>query len=376
MNKVIIGEELKDKITVFRETCFGLVIQDNKFLCVKDKNEISLIGGGIDKNENHEQCLRREFLEEAGRTINTIKELCVIDCYWQTKDGVYMNSLSNIFIVELTDEILKPQEDKETIFVDFESIIDLLPLPYQKEAIKQYFTKKGFTIKKNIINDEINILQIESLTNNKNAIIYCHGLGSNKEQIKRFYKKIYKSNLSIISFDLPAHGEDKKDFKEFSLTQSTKYLNNVIKYIKKKYKKIYLFGSSYGGYVILNYLINSPEEHTVLMCPAINFGEIINEKTKISKDYFETNEYIHLYGNVQIYKDAYEEFMKSDKHIKKAQFNNITIIQGDADQTVSYEKVENFAKDNNLNLVTINDGTHELYQFNKEITDVLLNEIK
>lgn len=377
MNKIVIGENLKDKVKTFRETCFGLVIQDNKFLCVKDCNEIALIGGGLEKGETYEECLKREFLEEAGRKIKEIKELCTIDCYWKTRDGIYMNSLSNIFIVQITDENLIPKENKELVLIEFENIINLLPLPYQKEAIKQYFIKKGFNIEKSIIDEKINITEITSLKKNDKVVIYCHGLGSNKEQYKRFYKKLYKDNVSMISFDLPAHGEDKTEYKNFTLNESIKYLANVIKYAKTKYKEVYLFGSSYGGFVILNYLIEKNDNiKTILMCPAFNFAQIIKEKTEIDEDYFKTNEYLHLYGNVNIYKKAYDEFIKANENVKKFNYSNVIIIQGKLDKTVSYEKIKSFADKNKLKFITIEDGTHELYGYDKEIIDIVLSEIQ
>ncbi len=376
MKKIIIGEKLKEKAESFRETCFGLVIQDNKFLCVKENNEISLIGGGIEKGETHKECLKREFFEEAGRKIDKIKDLCTINCYWKTKDKKYMNSLSNIFIVEITDEILIPKENKELVLIEFEDIINLLPLPYQKEAIKQYFIKKGFNITKNIINKKIYITEVTSLINKEKVIIYCHGLGSNKNQYKRFYKKFYKNNISMISFDLPAHGEDKTEFKNFTLKESINYIDNVIKYAKTKYKDIYLFGSSYGGYVILNYLIEKKECYkTFLMCPAFNFCEIINKKMQIDKEYFKSNDYLHLYGKVNIYKKAYNEFRKADSTVKKTNYSNIVIIQGKLDKTVSYEDQKKFAQKNKLKFIPIENGSHELYNFDKEITNIIISEV-
>lgn len=56
------------------------------------------------------------------------------------------------------------------------------------------------------------------------------------------------------------------------------YLEKVIKYIKDKYNvPICLFGSSFGGYVILNRLIRSGKYiyKTILMCLAINLCEIM-----------------------------------------------------------------------------------------------------
>ena len=97
---------------------------------------------------------------------------------------------------------------------------------------------------------------------------------------------------------------------------------------------------------------------------------------KINKDYFKKNNYIHLYGNVKIYKNAYNEFMKADEFVKEFNYTNILIIQGKLDKTVSYEKQKKFVQNNKLKLITIENGSHELYEFNKEIGDALISEIQ
>ena len=376
MKKIIIGEKFKEKTKLFNQTCFGLVIQDNKFLCIKKNNEISLIGSNIEKNETPKECLKRSFFEKTRHQIHEIKELCTIDYYWKTKDKTYVHSLSNIFIVQIADEVLISKENKELVLIEFEDIINLLLEPYQKEAIKQYFIKKDFNITKNTINKKIYITEVTSLINKEKVIIYCHGLGSNKNQYKRFYKKFYKNNISMISFDLPAHGEDKTEFKNFTLKESITYIDNVIKYAKAKYKYIYLFGSSYGGYVILNYLIEKKEHYkTFLMCPAFNFYEIINKKMQIDKEYFKSNDYLHLYGKVNLYKNAYNEFRKADVAVKKNNYSNIVIIQGKLDKTVPYEDQKEFAQKNKLKFMPIENGSHELYDFDKKITNIILSEI-
>ena len=107
------------------------------------------------------------------------------------------------------------------------------------------------------------------------------------------------------------------------------------------------------------------------MCPAINFCEIMELKSGISIDYFDTNEFMPLYNNIKIYKDSYLEFKNGDKKIRKANFRNISIIQGMMDKTVSYDDIREFCLRNNLELVTIQKGKHELYGYDEEIVDLL-----
>lgn len=209
-------------------------------------------------------------------------------------------------------------------------------------------------------------------------VIYCHGLGANKIWATRFYDYLLTNKIGIISFDFPGHGEDKTDFVYFNLSLCISYLEEMIDYVKIKYNvPIYLFGSSFGGFVILNKLIKTDIniKKAMLMCPAINFCEIIERKLGISLDYFNTNEFVPLYNNIKIYKDAYLEFKNGNNAVKNYEFQNVSIIQGTLDRTVLYDDISKFCKKNNLKLTTIEGGKHELYGYDEEIINFMLENI-
>lgn len=209
-------------------------------------------------------------------------------------------------------------------------------------------------------------------------VIYCHGLGANKIWATRFYDYLLTNKIGIISFDFPGHGEDKTDFVYFNLSLCISYLEEMIDYVKIKYNvPIYSFGSSFGGFVILNKLIKTDIniKKAMLMCPAINFCEIIERKLGISLDYFNTNEFVPLYNNIKIYKDAYLEFKNDNNAVKNYEFQNVSIIQGTLDRTVLYDDISKFCKKNNLKLTTIEGGKHELYGYDEEIVNFMLENI-
>ena len=209
-------------------------------------------------------------------------------------------------------------------------------------------------------------------------VIYCHGLGANKIWATRFYDYLLTNKIGIISFDFPGHGEDKTDFVYFNLSLCISYLEEMIDYVKIKYNvPIYLFGSSFGGFVILNKLIKTDIniKKAMLMCPAINFCEIIERKLGISLDYFNTNEFVPLYNDIKIYKDAYLEFKNGNNAVKNYEFQNVSIIQGTLDRTVLYDDISKFCKKNNLKLTTIEGGKHELYGYDEEIINFMLENI-
>lgn len=237
----------------------------------------------------------------------------------------------------------------------------------------KYFEMEVIVIVVSIIGKKINIIENIPIDDLEKTVIYCHGLGSNKNLVNRFSKDLLNNNIGVVSFDFPGHGDDKTDFSLFNLSLCIEYLEEVIKYTKDKYNvPICLFGSSFGGYVILNKLIRGDKDidKIILMCPAINFCEIMELKSGITDDYFDTNEFMPLYNNIKIYKDAYLEFKNGDEKIRKAKFRDISIIQGMLDKTVSYEIIKDFCLRNNLELITIEKGKHELYDYDEKIVDL------
>lgn len=143
MKKIIINKDLSVYKKAFRETCFGIVERNNKILCIKDKNKIELIGGGIEANESKEECLKREFKEETGLIIKSMKEFIQIDCFFKNLDNEVVEILANFFIVETEENKTDSIENFELIELSIEELISKLNLPYQKEAIKEYLQHKS-----------------------------------------------------------------------------------------------------------------------------------------------------------------------------------------------------------------------------------------
>jgi len=142
MEKITIGEKLENKKYDFRETCFGICVKDNKMLLVKKKEQFSFIGGGIEKDETHEECLKREFIEESGFEIKEITPFVTIDCFWLAAGKWPLESLANFYVVKVGNKICEPTEEgHEVQEVNLEEVMDVLPLPYHKKALELFLKK-------------------------------------------------------------------------------------------------------------------------------------------------------------------------------------------------------------------------------------------
>lgn len=142
MEKIIIGEKLGNTKYDFRETCFGICVKEGKLLLVKKNEQFSFIGGGIEKGETHEDCLKREFIEEAGYQFLSIKPFITIDCFWLAAGKWPLESLANFYLVELGEKVCEPTEEGHILQeVKVDGAADLLPLPYHKKALELFVLK-------------------------------------------------------------------------------------------------------------------------------------------------------------------------------------------------------------------------------------------
>lgn len=141
MKTIQIGEKFDGKFD-FRETCFGIVLRGDELLLVKKNGQYSLIGGGIENAESKKDCLKREFMEEAGLQILGVKEFVCVDCFWLAAGKYPLESKANVFIVEVDfdTQVAPTDEGHEVEFVALERALDLLPLPYHKAAIKEFLS--------------------------------------------------------------------------------------------------------------------------------------------------------------------------------------------------------------------------------------------
>lgn len=140
MEKIVLGKKFSDIKHDFRETCFGICVKDDNILLTykSNKNEYSLPGGGIELGENHNDCLKREFLEETGYALHSINELVIIDCFWLAGNVCPMESLTNIYIVCVGEKFKPSEQFCEEVWVNINQAKNLLQLPYQKKALEYY----------------------------------------------------------------------------------------------------------------------------------------------------------------------------------------------------------------------------------------------
>lgn len=65
-------------------SCRAVVVKDNLVLgeFIKKGDVFNLPGGGLEKNETFEECVKREVMEETGVTIRVMEATCIVKEYF------------------------------------------------------------------------------------------------------------------------------------------------------------------------------------------------------------------------------------------------------------------------------------------------------
>lgn len=115
----IFGEKLSRVNYGERVAVYGIAINNGKVATVKTKAGYFLPGGGIEKDESHTECLKREFIEETGYEIEIGRYIGNASIYHETKTGEYKKGIGHFYIVNLTyDTKNKIEEDHDLIWLD------------------------------------------------------------------------------------------------------------------------------------------------------------------------------------------------------------------------------------------------------------------
>ena len=207
----------------------------------------------------------------------------------------------------------------------------------------------------------------------RRVVVFCHGFGGHKDNkaAETFAHRIIAQwkGTAVVTFDWPCHGEDAR--KHLSLVDCDTYLGIVVSYVQRRFQtdELYAYGTSFGGFLLLKYLLDhgNPFRRIALRCPAVDmlgtFMRVIATPDDLRK--LEAGKTI-LAGfdrKVKIDKSYLEELRALD--IQDREFfdyaESILILQGTADEVVSYETTAKFADDNAIEFVPVEGADHRFH---------------
>lgn len=100
-----------------------------------------LLGGGLDKNEKHSDCIIRECLEEAGLRVTPKEFICKGERYsYIERIETYFHGIGYFYNMEIIDIIAEPTEpDHSLVWLSTEEAKEKLFLPHQIWAVEQAY---------------------------------------------------------------------------------------------------------------------------------------------------------------------------------------------------------------------------------------------
>ena len=147
MTQKSFGHKNPDVLYTERVGAYGIGFDDGGKVPVvvthlyNGKKAYFLLGGGIEKNEKHVDCIKRECIEEAGLLVTPKELICKGDYYHlvgQTKTDFH--GIGYFYFMEIGKVVAQPTEpDHFLVWLSIEEIKEKLFLPHQIWAVEETY---------------------------------------------------------------------------------------------------------------------------------------------------------------------------------------------------------------------------------------------
>ena len=134
----------KEDVEYFdREGAYLIPITNHKIGVIKTYKGYFFLGGGLDKNESHKDCIKRECIEETGYTAVINKKICSSETYTEHPDLGYFHPFQSYYTGELKEKITEPKEpDHCLMWMNYGDIKGKMFSEMQNWALEQIFTEQ------------------------------------------------------------------------------------------------------------------------------------------------------------------------------------------------------------------------------------------
>ena len=210
--------------------------------------------------------------------------------------------------------------------------------------------------------------------NSSLTVIAMHGFAGDRTSrcISKLQKRMQLQNISLITFDWPAHGESEAEGRSLRIKNCLNDLKTVCDYVKENHpeESILAFSTSFGAYITLLFHQIYPRmlKGMILRAPAIRMYRILTENILDSAALGQLNENgVCSFGferQIQIHREFLEDLKANDimELYKNSAVDNIDIIQGDKDVTAPVEDSLEFGRITQAEIHLIAGANHRFDQ--------------
>ena len=122
-----------------RAGAYLIPFKDGKVGVVRTPKGYFLLGGGLDDGESHEECIKRECLEEIGYTVSVGNKICSAEMYCEHPTIGYFHPIQTYYVGELMEQVnVAVEDDHEFVWMDYDDVVDNMYLEIQSWALKQW----------------------------------------------------------------------------------------------------------------------------------------------------------------------------------------------------------------------------------------------
>lgn len=140
MHKVFGVKEKAEYID--REGVYLIPIHNSKIGVIKTAKGYFLLGGGLDGNESHEDCVKRECIEETGYIAVVKDKICSAETYTTHPKLGYFHPIQSYYVGELKEKVSEPIEtDHILMWVRYDDIKGKMFAEMQNWALEQVWNE-------------------------------------------------------------------------------------------------------------------------------------------------------------------------------------------------------------------------------------------
>ena len=123
-----------------REGAYVILVHGNQVGIVQTPKGFFFLGGGLESNESHIECIERECKEEAGCLVLIKDKICSAETYcWHEKIG-YFHPIQTYYIAELVEQLSVPVEKDHTLlWFEYNEIREKMFLEMQNWALEECY---------------------------------------------------------------------------------------------------------------------------------------------------------------------------------------------------------------------------------------------
>lgn len=137
---ITFGKKIEGTEYFTRPGAYLICIKNGHAATVRIPKGYFLIGGGIEGNETHKECIIRECLEETGYDIEVENFICTTEAYFLTNKE-YFHPVQYCYSGNLKKKIVNPiEKDHFVEWLPLELVNEKMYLEQQAWAIHKYYS--------------------------------------------------------------------------------------------------------------------------------------------------------------------------------------------------------------------------------------------